>query len=109
MSVFNIHKGHNYSLCTANAVTYICTGQDQWAVHTVQSLNLALKDISYIIVDAMSMVGQRIRILAYMDKGKLWATGQLVTPLGLSVILLNDSGQLLVGDTKLRICQCSHW
>lgn len=69
----------------------VCTSYRDLQGSSLQRLQLALKGISYIIVDEMSMIGQRM--LAWIDKRLRQAPGQLDTQLGgLSVILLGDFG-----------------
>ena len=60
---------------------------------SLQQLQLKLKDKHYIIIDEMSMIGQRM--LAWIDKRLRQASGQLSKPFGgLSIILIGDFGQL---------------
>lgn len=68
---------------------------------SLHRLQLTIKDIAYIIIDEMSMIGQRM--LAWIDKRLRQATGKLDTPLGgLSLILFGDFAQLPpVGDSPL--------
>jgi hypothetical protein len=60
-----------------------------------------MKDKSYLIIDEMSMMGQRM--MAMVDKRLRQATAQLDTPLGgMSVIIFGDFAQLPpVGDRPL--------
>ena len=60
-----------------------------------------MKDKSYVVIDEMSMMGQRM--MAMVDKWLHQATAKLDTPLGsVSVILLGDFAQLPpVGDKPL--------
>lgn len=91
----------NYPLSTATANTY-------W-LQRLSGLFIAMPALgsqghflhSYIIVDEMSIIGQRM--LAWIDKRLHQATGQLYTLLGgLFLILFGDFGQLPpVGDTPL--------
>ena len=68
---------------------------------SLHRLQLAMKDIAYIVIDEMSMIGQRM--LAWIDKRLRQATGQLDTHFGgLSIILFGDFAQLPpVGDSPL--------
>ncbi len=67
----------------------------------LQRLQLALKDVHYLVIDEMSMIGHRM--LAWVDKRLRQGTGQLDQPLGgLSIILFGDFAQLPpVGDRPL--------
>ncbi len=60
---------------------------------SLQRLQLKLTDKHYLIIDEMSMIGQKT--LAWVDKRLRQGTGKLNTILGgMSVILLGDFGQL---------------
>ncbi len=69
--------------------------------NALQRLQLDLKDIRYLVIDEMSMIGHRM--LAWVDKRLRQATGKLDQPMGgLSLILVGDLGQLPpVGDRPL--------
>lgn len=59
----------------------------------LQRLQLNIKDKHYLIIDEMSMMGQRM--LAWVDQRLRQATAKLQQPLGgLSVILFGDFAQL---------------
>ena len=68
---------------------------------SLQQLQLAVKDKSYLIIDEMSMMGQKM--LAWIDKRLRQATGKLQCPFGgFSVLLFGDFGQLPpVGDRPM--------
>ncbi len=67
----------------------------------LQRLQLTLKDVCYLVIDEMSMIGHRM--LAWVDKRLRQATGQLNQPMGgMSIILFGDFAQLPpVGDRPL--------
>lgn len=69
--------------------------------NSLQRLQLIVKNVQYLVIDEMSMIGQRI--LAWVDKRLQKVTGQLNQLMGgLSVILFGDFGQLPpVGDRPL--------
>ena len=69
---------------------------------SLHRLQLTIKDIAYIIIDEMSMIGRRM--LAWIDKRLCQATGKLDTPLGgLTLIPFGDFAQLPpVGDSPLH-------
>ena len=75
-------------------------GQDLCGA-ALQRLQLAMKNIFYLVIDEMSMIGHRTLVL--VDKRLRQATGQLYQPMGgLSVIVFGDFGQLPpVGDRPL--------
>lgn len=68
---------------------------------SLQQLQSQMKDVHYLIIDEMSMIGHRM--LAWVDKRLRQATGQLHQPMGgISVILFGDFAQLPpVGDKPL--------
>ena len=70
------------------------------ALHRLQQ---SLKNVSYLIIDEMSMIGHRM--LAWVDKRLRQATARLDLPMGgISVILFGDFGQLPpVGDRPLYV------
>ncbi len=83
----------NYQFTTPTKRT--CKG------NALQGLQLDLKDIRYLVIEEMSMIGQRM--LAWMDKRLRQATGKLDQPMGgLSLILFGDFGQIPpAGDQPL--------
>ena len=68
---------------------------------SLHQLQLTMKNKFYLIIDEMSMLGQRM--MAWVDKRLCQATGQLDIPFGgVSVILFGDFAQLPpVGDRPL--------
>lgn len=68
---------------------------------SLQRLQVKLIGKRYLIIDEMSMIGQRM--MAWVDKRLRQASGQLDSPLGgYSVIMFGDFGQLPpVGDRPL--------
>lgn len=69
--------------------------------NSLQCLQLTIQYVKYLVIDEMSMLGQRT--MAIVDKCLRQATGCLDTPLGgISVILFGDFAQLPpVGDRPL--------
>ena len=68
---------------------------------SLQQLQLTVKDKSYLVIDEMSMMGQKM--FAWVDKRLRQATGRLECPFGgFSVLLFGDFGQLPpVGDRPM--------
>ena len=68
---------------------------------TLHKLQQEFKDLQYLVIDEMSMIGHRM--LAWIDKRLRQATGLLNEPMGgVSVILFGDFAQLPpVGDKPL--------
>ena len=68
---------------------------------TLHKLQQEFKDVKYLVIDEMSMIGHRM--LAWIDKRLRQATGLLNEPMGgISVILFGDFAQLPpVGDRPL--------
>ncbi len=75
---------------------------------SLQRLQLAMTSKLYIIIDEMSMIGQRM--LAWVDRRLRQATGKLDVPMGgMSIILFGDFGQLPpVGDRPLYASPGNH-
>ncbi|XP_078352432.1 uncharacterized protein LOC144637171 [Oculina patagonica] len=92
--------GYNIQGCTAHSAVQLPVrnyNNNELQGAALQRLQLRLSGKHYLILDEMSMLGQRT--LAWLDKRLLQATGKLHVPLGgISVILLGDFGQLPPGD-----------
>lgn len=78
---------------TLSSTTSNPTTQQSLQGAALQRLQLTWKHKHYIIIDEMSMLGQRM--MAWIDKRLRQATGKLGSPLGgVSVILVGDFAQL---------------
>ena len=96
--------GYNIQGCTAHSAVQLPVrnyNNNELQGAALQRLQLRLSGKHYLILDEMSMLGQRT--LAWLDKRLRQATGKLHVPLGgISVLLLGDFGQLPpVGDRAI--------
>ncbi|XP_078371416.1 ATP-dependent DNA helicase Pif1-like [Oculina patagonica] len=96
--------GYNIQGCTAHSAVQLPVrnyNNNDLQGAALQRLQLRLSGKHYLILDEMSMLGQRT--LAWLNKRLRQTTGKLHVPLGgISVILLGDFGQLPpVGDRAI--------
>ena len=96
--------GYNIQGCTVHSAVQLPVrnyNNNELQGAALQRLQLRFSGKHYLILDEMSMLGQRT--LAWLDKRLRQATGKLHVPLGgISVLLLGDFGQLPpVGDRAI--------